>query len=84
MCAERYWPNDATHRAKDDQRFVISTTRRLATTGLEGMAKEAAEHARERYDKPWPSHKNRAVGATTQDLGRLTSTRSGAWDNGGW
>src|SRR5215203_3818271 len=27
------------------------------------MAEEAAEHALERYDKPWPSDKNRAVGS---------------------
>ena len=30
------------------------------------MAEEAAEHALERYDKPWPSDKNRAVGTPTQ------------------
>ena len=30
------------------------------------MAEEAAEHALERYDKPWPSDKNRAVGSLMQ------------------
>ena len=45
--------------------------RRPGAAGLEVMAQEAAEHVRERHDKPWPSHKNKAVGAPTQHLGKL-------------
>jgi hypothetical protein len=47
------------------------------------MAEEAAEHAPERYDKPWPSDKNRAVGTPTQTR-RLASTGSIAWTTGGF